>query len=89
MIPKGLNSLNSPPYPRPQFILFWHRQIKGQGPGLVNVLWAERKTTFFFKYVMPRTHATVNSPLASSNTNVMCPCDPPLSYYHSSSPVAL
>ena len=41
--------------------------IKGQGPGLVNVLWAERKTTSFnlwaeaqndkFLY-MPRTHAT-------------------------------
>ena len=41
----------------------------------MNVLLAERKTTFL-KYVMPRTHATVNSPLASSNTNVMCPCDP-------------
>ena len=41
--------------------------LRGQGPGLVNVLWAERKTTSFnlwaeaqndkFLY-MPRTHAT-------------------------------
>ena len=53
--------------------------IKGQGPGLVNVLWAERKTTSFKLWVRVTRPAADAWRLALStgeyNASGICLCD--------------